>query len=118
MDDTLAAPHLAAADDGLERRTMRKVMGRLLPLTALMFLVNNLDRVNVSFAALTMNEDIGLSALAYAWGAGIFFIGYFLFEIPSNLVMERVGARRWMARIMISWGLVSACTALVVGPNS
>jgi MFS transporter, ACS family, tartrate transporter len=118
MDDTLAAAHLAAADDSLERRTMRKVMGRLLPLTALMFLVNNLDRVNVSFAALTMNEDIGLSALAYAWGAGIFFIGYFLFEIPSNLVMERVGARRWMARIMISWGLVSACTALVVGPNS
>ncbi|HEY4076519.1 MAG TPA: MFS transporter [Rhizomicrobium sp.] len=92
---------------------MTKVMWRLLPLMALMFLVNQLDRVNVSFAALTMNRDLGLSTLDYAWGAGIFFIAYFVFEVPSNLIMERVGARRWIARIMISWGLVTCATMLV-----
>jgi ACS family tartrate transporter-like MFS transporter len=97
---------------------MGKVTWRLLPLMALMFLVNQLDRVNVSFAALTMNRDIGLNTLAYAWGAGIFFIAYFVFEVPSNLVMERVGARRWIGRIMISWGLVTGATALVTGPFS
>jgi ACS family tartrate transporter-like MFS transporter len=101
-----------------EQRLMRKVMLRLLPLLALMFLVNNIDRVNISFAALTMNADLGLTTLSYAWGAGIFFIAYFLFELPSNLIMERVGARRWMTRIMVSWGLVSGCTAFVTGQTS
>lgn len=108
----------AAGDADLERRTMHKVMWRLLPLLALMFLVNFLDRVNVSFAALTMNADIGLSPLAYAWGAGIFFIAYFVFEVPSNLVMERVGARLWMARIMITWGLISGATAFAYDATS
>lgn len=102
----------------MERRVMRKVTWRLLPLMALMFLVNQLDRVNVSFAALTMNHDLGLNALSYAWGAGIFFIAYFAFEVPSNLVLERVGARLWIGRIMISWGLVTAATAWVTGPAS
>ena len=102
----------------LERRTMRKVMWRLPPLMALMFLVNQLDRVNVSFAALTMNRDIGLDTVAYAWGAGIFFLSYFAFEIPSNLILERVGARVWIARIMITWGLISGAMALVSGPIS
>jgi len=97
---------------------MRKVMGRLLPLMALMFLVNQLDRVNVSFAALTMNRDIGLDSGSYALGAGIFFLSYFAFEIPSNLVLERIGARIWIARIMITWGLISGATALVQGPAS
>ena len=97
---------------------MAKVTWRLLPLMALMFLVNQLDRVNVSFAALTMNRDLDLDALAYAWGAGIFFIAYFVFEVPSNLVMERVGARLWIGRIMISWGLITGATALVTGPFS
>ena len=105
-------------DAELERRTMRKVMWRLPPLMALMFLINQLDRVNVSFAALTMNRDLGLTAMDYAWGAGIFFIAYFAFEIPSNLILERVGARRWIARIMITWGLISGMMALVVGHNS
>lgn len=105
-------------DAELERRTMRKVMWRLPPLMALMFLINQLDRVNVSFAALTMNRDLGLTAMDYAWGAGIFFIAYFAFEIPSNLILERVGARRWIARIMITWGLISGMMALVVGQNS
>ena len=93
-------------------------MWRLLALMALMFLVYQLDRVNVSFAALTMNRDIGLDALSYAWGAGIFFIAYFVFEVPSNLVLERVGARVWIARIMITWGLITAATAWVTGPGS
>jgi len=97
---------------------MRKVMWRLPPLMALMFLVNQLDRVNVSFAALTMNRDIGLDTVAYAWGAGIFFLSYFAFEIPSNLILERVGARVWIARIMITWGLISGAMALVSGPVS
>ena len=106
------------SDAELERRTMRKVMWRLPPLMALMFLINQLDRVNVSFAALTMNADLGLSTAAYAWGAGIFFLAYFAFEIPSNLILERVGARRWIARIMITWGIISGAMALVTGPTS
>ena len=77
-----------------------------------------LDRVNISFAKLTMNAAIGIDDATYAFGAGIFFIGYFLFEVPSNLILERVGARRWIARIMITWGFVSAATAFVSGATS
>jgi MFS transporter, ACS family, tartrate transporter len=72
----------------------------------------------VSFAALTMNEDLSLAPTVYGWGAGIFFIGYFLFEVPSNLALHRFGARRWIARIMVTWGLISVVTALVSGPYS
>ena len=90
---------------------------RLLPLLILLFLVSYLDRVNVSFAKLTMNAALGIDDSVYAFGAGIFFIGYFLFEVPSNLILERVGARRWIARIMVSWGLVSGATAFVTGGN-
>ena len=107
------APH--AAD---ESAVLRKVTLRLIPYMALLYLVAFLDRVNVGFAALTMNADVGLSASAYGLGAGIFFIGYFIFEVPSNLILERVGARRWIARIMISWGIVSASTAFITGPTS
>src|SRR5688572_12649980 len=91
---------------------------RLLPFLGLLYFVSYLDRVNVSFAKLTMNAAIGIDDAAYAFGAGIFFIGYFLFEVPSNLIMERVGARRWIARIMITWGLISAGTAFVTGATS
>ena len=84
----------------------------------MLYLVNFLDRVNVGFAALTMNKDIGLGAAAYGWGAGIFFIGYFIFEVPSNVILERAGARLWIFRIMLSWGIVSAATAFVHGPWS
>ncbi|HEU4722932.1 MAG TPA: MFS transporter [Gemmatimonadaceae bacterium] len=104
--------------DADESAVLRKVALRLIPFMALLYLVAFLDRVNVGFAALTMNADVGLSATAYGLGAGIFFIGYFLFEVPSNLILERVGARRWIARIMISWGLVSASTAFITGPTS
>jgi ACS family tartrate transporter-like MFS transporter len=96
----------------------RKVAARIIPLMMLMYLVAFLDRVNISFAALTMNADLGLSPAVYGWGAGIFFIGYFLFEVPSNLILEKVGARVWMARIMVTWGLVSAAMAFVEGPTS
>src|SRR5688572_17305455 len=106
------------AHDVDESAVLRKVARRLIPFMALLYLVAFLDRVNVGFAALTMNEDVGLSATAYGLGAGIFFLGYFIFEVPSNLILERVGARRWIARIMISWGIISASTAFITGPTS
>ena len=101
-----------------ERAVVAKAARRLIPFMALLYFFSFLDRVNVGFAALTMNEDIGLSASAYGFGAGIFFLGYFLFEVPSNIILHKVGARRWIARIMISWGLISAATAFVTGPVS
>ena len=79
---------------------MRRVRWRLLPFLGLLYVVAYLDRVNVSFAKLTMNASIGIDDATYAFGAGIFFIGYFIFEVPSNLILERVGARRWIARIL------------------
>jgi ACS family tartrate transporter-like MFS transporter len=99
-------------------RALARIRWRLLPFLGLLYVVSYLDRVNVSFAKLTMNASIGIDDATYAFGAGIFFIGYFLFEVPSNLIMERVGARRWIARIMITWGLISAGTAFVTGATS
>jgi len=100
------------------QQVVRQVGWRLVPFLTFLYFVNFIDRVNVGFAALTMNKAIGLSPLAYGWGAGIFFLGYFLFEVPSNLALHRFGARRWIARIMVSWGIVSAAMALVAGPAS
>lgn len=102
----------------IESRTITKVSARLVPFLIACYFVAYLDRVNVSFAALTMNRDLGLSASQYGFGAGIFFVAYFLFEVPSNLLLERVGARKWIARIMISWGLISGAMAFVGGPNA
>jgi MFS family permease len=96
----------------------RKVALRFVPLLTIAYLFNYLDRTSLGFAALTMNQQLGLSASQFGFAAGIFFLGYSLFEVPSNLMLYRLGARRWLARIMISWGLVSAATAFVVGPNS
>jgi ACS family tartrate transporter-like MFS transporter len=101
--------------ESLEARTIAKVRARLIPFLILCFFVAYLDRVNVGFAALTMNADLGLSASAFGFGAGIFFLAYFLFEVPSNLVLERVGARKWIARIMFTWGLISGATAFIGG---
>jgi len=96
----------------------RKAGWRLLPLVVFMYFLSYLDRVNVSFAALTMNAELGFTATVYGLGAGLFFFGYCLGEVPSNLALERVGARLWLARIMITWGLVSAAMALVSGARS
>ncbi len=102
----------------IETQTLAHVTRRLVPLLVTCFFVAYLDRVNVSFAALTMNRDIGLSSAAFGLGAGLFFLSYSLFEIPSNLFLARVGARRWIARIMFTWGLVSGAMALVTDARS
>ena len=102
----------------LERRTLRKATIRIVPFVMLLYFVSFLDRVNIGFGALTMNRQLGLSPSVFGLGAGIFFLGYFLFEVPSNLILHRVGARIWIARVMVTWGLVSGATAFVAGPTS
>ena len=97
----------------VETRTIAKVSKRLVPFLIICYFVAYLDRVNVGFAALTMNQDLGLSQTAFGFGAGIFFIAYFIFEVPSNLLLERFGARKWIARIMLSWGILSGAMALI-----
>lgn len=93
-------------------------MWRLIPFAMVLYILNYLDRVNVSFAKLEMNKELGFGDSVYGFGASIFFIGYFLFELPSNLVMQRVGARLWITRIMVTWGIISACMAFVKGSTS
>ncbi len=102
----------------VEQSTMHKVYWRLMPLAILTYFRCYLDRINVGFAALTMNKDLGLDAATYGLAAGTFFWGYFLFEVPSNIILEKVGARIWIARIMVSWGILSGATAFCVGPWS
>ncbi len=97
---------------------LRRAAWRLVPLIMLMYIASFLNRVNVGFAALTMNHDLGFTPEIYGFGSGVFFWGYFLFEVPSNLIMEKVGARLWMARIMLTWAVVSAANAIVQGPWS
>ncbi|MGY6653478.1 MFS transporter [Amycolatopsis roodepoortensis] len=97
---------------------VRKAMIRLVPLLGLLYLLNYLDRVNVGFAALTMNADLGISSAAYGLGAGLFFVGYFFFEVPSNVILHKVGARIWIARIMVTWGIVASATAFIQGEVS
>jgi D-galactonate transporter len=104
--------------DPIEQRTIAKVSRRLVPFLMLCYFVAYLDRVNVGFAALTMNKALGISATAFGFGAGIFFFSYFIFEVPSNLALERFGARKWIARIMLSWGILSGAMALVSGEYS
>jgi len=101
-----------------EEATYRKVTWRLLPLLFLCYVLAYLDRVNVGFAKLQMQKDLGFTDTAYGIGAGVFFIGYFLFEVPSNLILERVGARIWIARIMILWGMLSSATLFVTGERT
>lgn len=112
MAQTTTAPFVS------QSALLGRVRRRLLPFMFLLYIVAYLDRVNIGFAALQMNRDLGLSPAVYGFGAGIFFIGYFLFEVPSNLIMARVGARAWIARIMITWGLISASMMFVRGPAS
>jgi ACS family tartrate transporter-like MFS transporter len=102
----------------IEQVTMRKVYLRILPLAMVVYFFCYLDRINVSFAALQMNADIGLTAAAYGLSSTAFYLGYCLFEVPSNVILDKVGARIWIARIMITWGLCSGATAFATGPTS
>ncbi|MBV1948464.1 MFS transporter [Streptomyces sp. BV129] len=101
-----------------ENAVFRKVVRRIVPFLVLCYIVSYLDRVNVGFAKLQMSDDLGFSEASYGLGAGLFFIGYFLFEVPSNLLLQRVGARTWIARIMISWGVVSAAFVFVTNETT
>jgi ACS family tartrate transporter-like MFS transporter len=105
-------------EPAIERATMRKVYLRILPFAALTYFFCYLDRINVGFAALTMNKDLGLDAATYGMAAGFFFWGYVLLEVPSNIVLSKLGARLWIARIMVTWGLISGATAFCTGPYS
>src|SRR5476651_817974 len=102
----------------IEKRTMDKVTRRLVPFLMLCYFIAYLDRVNVGFANATMSKDLGLSAAAFGGAAGIFFIAYFFFEVPSNLALNKFGARVWIARIMFTWGLISGAQAFVTSEFS
>ena len=103
---------------GEHSEIFRKCAWRLIPFILVVYFINYVDRVNVGFAALTMNQDLGFSPAVFGFGAGIFFLGYFLFQVPGNLIMQRVGARRWIFSIMVVWGLISAANAFIQGPTS
>ena len=105
-------------EDAVETSAMRKIYWRLLPLAVVSYLLAYIDRINVSFAGLTMRDDLAMSAAAFGFALGTFYWGYSVFELPSNLIMEKVGARLWIARIMISWGILAMITATVTGPTS
>ena len=107
-----------AADDAFGDHVVNKVIRRLVPFVLVCYLINQIDRVNVSFGALTMNKEFGFTPEVFGFGAGIFFVGYFFFEVPSNLILHRVGARSWIARIMLTWGAVSVGMAFVNSQTS
>jgi ACS family tartrate transporter-like MFS transporter len=107
-----------SASSLLEQRAIRKVTWRLIPFLILLYFIAFLDRINVGFAALTMNKDVGLTPQMFGFGAGIFFLGYFAFEVPSTIILHKVGARFWIGRVMITWGLVSVAMAFTRGPIS
>jgi MFS transporter, ACS family, tartrate transporter len=111
--EAIAGQLLGSAAAKLESKTIQKLQIRLIPYLFLLYVVAMIDRVNIGFAQLTMNKDLGLSSQQFSIAAGIFFIGYFLFEVPSNLILHKVGARVWIARILLSWGFVASLTGLV-----
>lgn len=110
--------HHASSSEALEKETMRRVIWRILPFLMVSYLVSIIDRGNIGMASLQMNQDLGLSKTAFGFASSLYFIAYFLFEVPSNLAMQKVGARLWIPRIMISWGIVSMCMALVQNSTS
>src|SRR3978361_1259680 len=118
MEETPPHTRLTGEVTSLERQTIARVARRLLPLLMACYFIAYLDRVNVGFASLTMNKALGFTSAVYGFGGGIFFLGYFIFEVPSNVLLSKVGARVWIARILITWGIISACTAFIVGPIS
>ena len=107
---------ITALPSKIETETMRRITWRILPFFMLCYFIAYVDRVNAGFAALQMNKDLGLTQAAFGLGGGLFYIAYILFEVPSNLAMQKVGARVWIARIMVSWGLVGILSAFAVGP--
>lgn len=109
-------PGAATPDNEMANRVMRKVALRLIPFLGLAYFLNYIDRTNISFAKLTMSEDLGLTETMYGLASGLFFVGYILLEVPSNLALHKFGARRWIARILVSWGLIAALMAFV--PNA
>src|SRR5215470_14385979 len=104
------AATLALVPFEIEARTIRKASARIIPFVFVLFVINYVDRVNIGFAALTMNKDLAITSQQYGFLAGIFFLGYFFFEVPSNLLLHKLGARVWIARILLSWGLVAILT--------
>src|SRR5437867_721913 len=96
-----------------ERRIVRKLQMRIIPFVFLLYIISFLDRINIGFAALTMNKELGITSQQFGLLAGIFFFGYFLFEVPSNLLLYKIGARIWIARILITWGIVAMLTGFV-----
>jgi ACS family tartrate transporter-like MFS transporter len=114
----LDASAAATTLDDHGRATISRVVRRLIPFIFLCYVVAYIDRVNIGFASQELQRDLGLSDAAYGFGGGLFFLGYCLFEIPSNLILERIGARIWIARIMIGWGLVSMAMMFITGPAS
>jgi len=103
----------SAAEKSFEGKTIRKLQIRLIPFLFVLYVVAMIDRINIGFAGLTMNKDLGLSSQQFSIAAGIFFIGYFLFEVPSNLILHKIGARVWIARILLTWGFIASLTGLV-----
>src|SRR6201998_1424656 len=114
----MSTPAALALSETQQAAVVRRVFWPLMPFLLIAYLICYIDRVNVGFAALQMNKAVGIDPKTYGLGAGIFFLGYFFFEVPSNLALQRFGARTWIARIMISGGLVSAACALIGGPVS
>ena len=94
-------------DMDIEKRTLRKITWRIVPFIMILYLIAYIDRVNIGFAAITMKEDLGFTSSILGFGAGIFFLGYFLFEVPSNIILHKVGARIWIARVMVTWGIIA-----------
>src|SRR2546425_6566515 len=103
----------SAVAKAIEQRTIRKLQIRLIPFLFLLYVIAMVDRINIGFAALTMNKELGITGHQYGIAAGIFFIGYFLFEVPSNLILHKIGARVWIARILLTWGFIASLTGLV-----
>src|ERR1051326_8871794 len=113
-----SAPKATEEGSQREHAVFMKIASRLMPVLTVGYVLNYLDRNNIAFAGLTMNKDLGLTATEFGLGAGILFFGYCAFEVPSNMALYRFGPRIWIARIMITWGLVSAATVFVSGPKS
>ncbi|WP_025096225.1 MFS transporter [Acinetobacter soli] len=105
-------------DMDIEKRTLRKITWRIVPFIMILYLIAYIDRVNIGFAAITMKEDLGFTASILGFGAGIFFLGYFLFEVPSNIILHKIGARIWITRVMITWGIIAGGMAFVESSTS